>query len=352
MKILHFRKDTAKVLVENLDDLWYLSSIIDIGDTVEGRTFRKIKLGGGEERSQSVVKKPVFLKISVENVEFHKYADSLRVSGKVLEGVEDIPKGSYHTFNVEESSTITIIKESWLNYQRQKLEESAKEKKPDTLICVFDREEAYIAIMKKYGFDILAELKGEVEKKAEAKQASKNFYEDIINALKEYVKRHDIKHVILASPAFWKEELFKSLKDQELKQKIIPATCSSCDKSAINEVIKRPEVQIVLQHDRSSSEIRLVEELLSGISKQGAVSYGLNETKSAAEAGAIKSLLVTDGLIQKTRQDGSFGRINELMRISDRSGASIHIISSDHDGGKRLDGLGGIGALLRYKMNY
>jgi protein pelota len=350
MRILHFHKDTAKVLVENLDDLWYLSSIIDVGDTVEGKTFRKIKLGGSEDRSQSVIKKPVFLKIEVEKVEFHKYADSLRVSGKVLEGAEDIPKGSYHTFSVEEGTTITIIKQAWLNYQRQKLEDSAKEKKPDTLICVFDREECYIAIMKKYGFDILAELKGEVEKKAEAKQASKNFYEEIIKQIQEYVKRHSIKHVILASPAFWKEELFKNLKDQDLKRIIIQATCSSCDKSAINEVIKRPEVQTVLQHDRSAAEIKLVEELLSGISKQAAVSYGLEETKSAAEAGAIKTLLVTDGIIQKTRQEGSFEKINALMKLSDRSGANIHIISSDHDGGKKLDGLGGIGALLRYRM--
>jgi protein pelota len=206
-------------------------------------------------------------------------------------------------------------------------------------------------MMKKYGFDILAELKGEVEKKRE-KQSARNFYEEIIKNLQEYVRRYDIKHVILASPAFWKEELFKSLKDQELKRIIIQATCSSCDKSAINEVLKRPEVLTVLQHDRIASEMRLVEELLSGISKQAAVSYGFDETRLAAEAGAVKTLLVTDGLIQKTRQEGTFGKINDVMRLSDRSGASIHIISSDHDGGRKLDGLGGIAAILRYRLNF
>lgn len=352
MKILHFRKNEAKLVVENIDDLWQLSNIIDAGDTLEGRTFRKIKLGTAEERSHKIAKKPVFLRISIEKVEFHRYSDILRASGKVQEGKEDIPKGSYHTFNIEEGTTITLIKPEWLKYQRQKLEQAAKEKKTDTLICVFDREESYIALMKKYGFDILTELKGDIAKKAEVNQPVKNFYDEIIKALQEYVARYNIKHVILASPAFWKEELLKNLKDNELKQKMTLATCSSCDKSAINEVLKRPEVQTVLQQDRIAAEMNIVEDLLSEISKQGAAAYGVDETETAVQAGAAKALLVTDSLIQQTRQEERFEKINKMMKTADRTGAAIHIISSDHEGGKKLDGLGGIAAILRYKMNY
>jgi protein pelota len=354
MKILHFRKDEAKVLVENLDDLWCLSNIIDVGDSIDGRTFRKIKVGGGggDERSKDGVKKPVFLKITVEKVEFSRYSDVLRISGKVAEGQEDIPAGSYHTFNIEAGTTITIIKTEWFKYQRQRLEESAKETRPDTLICVFDREEAYIALLKRYGFEVVAELKGEVAKKADVKQTSKNFYEELLAAIKEYVGRYDARHIIVASPAFWKDELLKNLKDDDLKRKMVLATCSSCDKEAMNEVVKRQEVQSVLQQDRAAEEINLVEQLLSEISKQGAAAYGIEETRNAVDSGAAKILLVTDGLIQKTRQDNTFDTINRIMRSADRTGASVSIISSEHDGGKRLDGLGGIAAILRYKMNY
>ncbi len=352
MKILHFKKTEAKVLVENLDDLWHLSNIIDVGDTIEGKTFRKIKLGGEDDRSQKIIKKPFFLRIDVEKIEFHKYSDNLRVSGKVAEGKEDIPKGSYHTFNLEEGTSITIIKTEWLKYQRQRLEESAKEKPPDTLVCVFDREEAYIAIMKKYGFEVIAELKGEVAKKDEVQQTSKNFYDEIIKNLKEYTARYKIKNIILGSPSFWKEELLKNLKDQELKKKLVLATCSSCDRGAINEVLKRPEVQSVLQQDRISKEIQDVETLLSEISKEGAAVYGADETETASNAGAVKTLIITDGFIQKMRQEEKFDRFNNIMKIADKSGADIRIISSEHDGGRKLDGLGGIAAILRYKMNF
>ena len=52
------------------------------------------------------------------------------------------------------------------------------------------------------------------------------------------------------------------------------------------------------------------------------------------------------------RQEEKFNRINDIMKITDRAGAQITIISSEHDGGKKLDGLGGIAAILRYKMSF
>ena len=350
MKILEFKKDRATLIVENMDDLWYLSTIIEVGDTLEGKTFRKVKIGGSEDRSQSIVKKPVFLKIAVEKVEFHKYSDILRISGKVQEGKEDIPKDSYHTFSLEPGTKFTLIKPEWLKFHRQKLEESAKEESPSTLICVFDREDAYLALMKKYGYEVVAELHGQVQKKDQDRSLTKNFYEEIIANLKEYQKRYSLKSIVRASPSFWKEELLKNLKDQDLKKVLTLATCSSCDKGAINEVIKRPEVQAALSKDRVSKEMALVEQLLSEISKDDKAAYGVDETASAAAAGSIVRLLITDGFIQKSRQDDVFTPINDIMKTADRLGADIHIISSEHDGGRKLDGLGGIGAILRYKM--
>ena len=78
---------------------------------VKGKTIRKIKLGEEEQRSIKIIKKPVFITIKVDKTEFHKYSNSLRVSGIITEAPEDIHKGSYHTFNVEEDTVITIIKE-------------------------------------------------------------------------------------------------------------------------------------------------------------------------------------------------------------------------------------------------
>jgi protein pelota len=349
MKIIgtNFKQGEAKVKVENSDDLWYLSQIIDEDDVVKGKTLRKIKVGGEEREA---IRKPVFLALQVEKIEFS--ASVLRLSGKIIEGPEDVPRGSYHTFNVEEGTIISITKERWLGYQMDRLKEACQAKMPKILICVFDREDAFFAMMKRAGYEVLSQIKGSVAKKGVEGTAKGDFYSEIIHMLEEYDKRYELDKIILASPSFWKEELFKVLKNDELKKKILSATCSSADQSAIDEVLKRKEVQQALQEERVSKEIALVEELLSEISTQGMAAYGFDEVEQAATMGAIRDLLVTDSLIAKTREEGTFSRLEALMRLSDGIKAKITIVSAEHAGGKKLDGLGGLGAILRFKLHY
>src|SRR3989338_3194877 len=284
MKLLHsnLKKGEVKVLTQNLDDLWYLSAIVEPRDIVQGKTLRKIKAASGDEKSKEAAKKPVFMKLLVEKVEFSKYASVLRISGLIREAPEEVPLGSYHTFNIDENTAITIIKEQLLKYQLDKLKEACQEKKSTLLICVHDREEAYFALFKKYGYDILAHIQGEVQKKREENIKKENFYLGIINKIKEYVERHKIKQVILASPAFWKEDLMKELKDDGIRQMIVLATCSSATKNGIDEVIKRPEVREALRQERTAKEINKVEELLTEIAKNNLAAYGIDETENAS----------------------------------------------------------------------
>lgn len=353
MKLIHsdFKKGTAKVKIENLDDLWYLNQIIDPKDLVKGKTLRKIKMGQEGQRKQDSVKKPVFLVIEVEKMEFSKTSNILRISGTVKEGPEDVPLGSYHTFNVEESSIITIIKKSWLRFQIDRLEEASKDSRLKILICVHDREEAYFAMMKEYGYNLLSEIKGDVQKKADDKKVESTFYRDVIKQLDDYNKRYEPSKIIVASPAFWKEDLMRQM-GSELKSRVILATCSSVGENAISEVLKRPETEEALKQDRISKEFRLVDELLAEISKSGMASYGLEETKNAAESGAVRILLITDAFIQKKRLENKYDELEYMMKTVDKAKGDIVIISSEHEAGKRLNGLGGIAAILRYKLNY
>lgn len=347
---LILKKGIAKIQIETLDDLWYLSNIIDPGDLVKGKTTRKIKIGKEGDRSAKVVKKQVFMEIKTEKLEFHPYSNVLRVSGKITQGPDDVALGSYHTFNVEVNTIITLFKENWLKFQVDKLNESFEAKVPPILICVFDREEAYFALSKKYGYEILSSISGDVQKKDERVKAKGSFYQEIIQILTEYSNRYKIQNIILASPAFWKEDLLKQLKDNELKKKIVLATCSSVAENAITEVLKRPEVQSVLKQDRIAKEVNLVEDLLREISKDGLVTYGIKQTRNAVDLGAVKILLVTDTYIMHAREHGKYDDLEILLKAVESLKGSINIISTDHDAGKRLQGLGGIASILRFQI--
>lgn len=350
MKILsqNLKRREVKVKIDNVDDLWYLSHIIDKGDLVKGQTLRKIKIGE-DERKAKIVKRWVFIVIEVEKTEFKE--NLIKVLGKVVECPEDVKKGSYHSFNIEKDSVIAIIKDKWLRFQLDRLKEASAAEQPEILICVLDREESIFALSKRKGYEILSSLKGDVSKKDIDISEKEGFYSEIIKKLEEYVKRFKLKNIIVASPAFWKEELLKRIKSDELKKKIVSATCSSVGTNAIDEVLKRPEIREVLLQMRATKEVKLVEDVLVEISKKGEAAYGIKEVENAANAGAVKTLLVSDSLIQKMREKDKYDVLDNIMRIVESTKGEIHIIISEHEGGKKLDGLGGIAALLRYRIN-
>jgi protein pelota len=351
MKIINkdIKKGFVKIQITSLEDLWYLSHIIDINDKLKSQTYRKIKVGNDE--SSKSVKKKFILKINVEKIEFHKYSDALRVSGKIIEGPDDISFGSYHTINLELNTIFSIEKEKFLDYQLKRLKEAESEKKLGILICVFDREDCIFALMKNYGFDVLSEIKSEMQKKYVDEKINDNkYYKDIVLNLKEYTNKYLINKIIIASPSFWKEYLLKEIKDDNLKKIILTASCNNTGIQGINEVLRRPEIITALSDDRIVNETKAVEELLTQIKKDGNYAYGLLETKNAVNLGAVSLLLVSDNLIKEKRDNNTFDELEKILKTAELTKTKIIIISSEHDAGKKLNGLSGIGAVLRYKI--
>ena len=187
-------------------------------------------------------------------------------------------------------------------------------------------------------------------KKEPSHSGNDSFYDEIIKQITLYEQRSALSAIIVASPAFFKEDLQKEIKDQTLRRKIILATAHSVGSNGIDEVIKRPEVKTALINERASKELQLVEELLTTIARNGNAAYGFFEVQRAGEAHAISHLLITDSFIMTAREKGTYIKLEAVMMAAEQSRGAITIISSGHDGGQKLEGLGGIGALLRYKL--
>ncbi|MBI4152039.1 mRNA surveillance protein pelota [Candidatus Woesearchaeota archaeon] len=349
MQLLHldYKKGIARFRVNDPDDLWYLSHVIDVGDRISGITTRKVKIG--ETENAKVAKKTFHVTVEAESIDFSTGGHALRVNGRITDGPEDIPRGSYQTVSFELGSEGTIAKEQWLAHQKQKLDEAGKIKY-SYLLCVFDREEALFALTKKFGYEILSKTQGEAPKKAKTQEIKTDFYEEIIKALEIYNDRYQPEKIILASPAFYKEDVLKKITEKELKAKVVLATSSNVSEAALDEVIKRPELKDVLKESRAREEQLLVEQLLMEINKNNLAVYGWDEVQKAASAGAVSDLIVTDKRVAQFREQKRYADLDELMKSVDALQGKIHIITSEHESGKRIDGLGGIAALLRYKM--
>lgn len=333
----HRERGDMRIRIESLEDLWHLDHILEEGDLVRARTFRRTEQRADALRPQRTEKKKVTLTICVEKVEFHPHSNWLRVTGLICEG-EDT--GSYHTLNLEEGTVCTITKE-WRPYHLERLEEAVNQRKtPKILLVVMDDEEADFGIIRQYGVEEVASVYGQIPGKREPSQrkaAKKTFYETVSKKILEY----DIP-TIVAGPGFFKEEFRKYFKDTHGKDVVIESV-SHTGRTGLYEVIKKGLVEKVYKDSKTARDILLVEELFSRILKGDAV-YGLKEVKKAVNYNACATLLVADTLLRRSRETET------LLETARQRGAETHIISSQHEGGEKLLNLGGIGAFLRFKI--
>ena len=86
-----------------------------------------------------------------------------------------------------------------------------------------------------------------------------------------------------------------------------------------------------------------MEEVVRRIATDGAVAYGMAETRRAVEFGAAEQVLVVDRLLRDHAAQA-------LMEGAEQLGATVAVLSSSFEPGERLDALGGVAALLRYHL--
>ncbi|MEM2873939.1 MAG: mRNA surveillance protein pelota [Candidatus Nanoarchaeia archaeon] len=347
MKILYLSKDEARVKVDTADDLWHLSRLIEPDDFVAGEIVRKVKIGREEERAR-LKREVYFVKIKTEKVIFEPSA--VRIVGTIAEGPEELPLGSHHTLDIQLGDTIKIFK-AWKPFQVKRLKEAeAATKMPSVAVCVLDDEAANLAELTPTGIKYLAQLQLGLAKKRFTEKVEERMGK-LVAAVAEIAKSHDI--VIIASPLFWKEEVLKRLKEkhEELIDKIKLEDISMAGKRGIIELLKRGALDKVVKGTALQREFELVELFMAEVGKESKLAiYKLPAIKEAAAAGAVKILLVTEKLIERYRELKKYNELAELFDAVEATRGEIHIINSKYEAGEKLDGLGGLGAILRFKI--
>lgn len=346
MKVVakNLKTSEIKLALESMDDLWHLYNIIEKGDLVYARTFRREEKKTDKLRPDRGKKKPMRLGIVVEDLEFHEFADRFRVHGIIKEGPQDL--GSYHTLNLTEGDRISIVKAEWDEHHLRRIEDAvAATKQPLILFLTMDYDEAEFAFLRQSGVQQVARITSSgTGKRYKGSQGSKKeFYAEVLAKLESI--GHEKAPLIILGPGFAKEEFFtfgKNLKPGLFENCAVQGT-GQTGMAAVQEALKEGIAPHILQHTRVAYETTLVEELLAEIAREGKYAYGPREVESAILSGAVETLLVTDVLVRERKVD-------QFLKSASRQKAKIAIIGTMHDAGKKLEGLGGIAAILRYKL--
>lgn len=334
----------ARLFVESPDDLWHLRTLIEPGDTVTGSSEYKEKLGGADAKTQ-IVKRRVWVAVTVEKVEWSAHAGRIRIVGMVVDGSEEVPRGSHHGLDVGEGEEVTLVKPRWLAYHLERLEEAAKGPSAKTLVILFDRERAVFVALRPHGHEVLATIDGDVPKKGWDTPKGKDFMNEVGKHAAETAARLGAAHVIAASPAFWRAELEKAL-PTELRGKVLFASISDPDVRALPELLARPEVQAALAGERVAREREIVERVLEALAKDR-LAYGHADVHAALSDGNLSEVIVSESAIVKAREENASDALEKLLRQADDIRATVRLLSTP-EAMSRIDGLGGIVGVKRW----
>ncbi|HHQ45410.1 MAG TPA: mRNA surveillance protein pelota [Candidatus Altiarchaeales archaeon] len=355
MKVLKrdLRGGYALVKTECLDDLWYLSQLVEAGDLVKTRTVRRIKDKDDSVRSSGGERKTITLAVRLDRVEFQPETDMLRLGGIIEEGPEDIVSiGSHHTFNVDTDTTLTIVKDSWSESSVNQLKEAEKSSmKANVLIAVLDRGEATMGLVRQSGvrFNEVNYNVGGKYDESSGKKDSESFYIQVKEALERTDDANNLSAIIIAGPGFEKEKFRRFLEDKSSKilSKVVVDSSSMPGRSGVEEVLKRDNYAKIVDDLSSARDMKLIDKVLQEIGKDsGLAVYGPADVESAVNSGAVDVLLVLDKILMEDR-----ARIDGMIRNVKSMQGKFHVVNSASDAGKSLASLGGMTAILRYKIS-
>jgi protein pelota len=342
-------RERIDAVPESLDDLWHLQFVLEPGDRVSGDTTRRIQRNDDQMRDTGGEREHLWVEIAVDDVEFAKFANRLRIGGEIVDCSREDQLGYHHTLNVEERSEISVTK-VWQTDQLERLQEAVEaSENADVAIATVEEGEAYVHTVAQYGVEERAAITAPTGKGEFARPR-----EELFSELGEVLARMDVEAIILAGPGFTKQDALDYIQEnhRELSGKIQTVDTASVGDRGVHEVLKRGAVDRVQAETRIAREATLIDDLMENIAQGSKAAYGIDEVSKAAEYGAVETLLVLDERLRQERAgEGDWDvDANELVTAVERQGGEVTVFSGEFDPGQQLRNLGGVAAILRYRL--
>jgi protein pelota len=345
---------------ENSDDLWHIYNILQLSDIVSGSSFRRIRITTSDEtaRPDKGERKPIRLELEVEKISFHPFTDALRIKGIITQSSEEsVHLGSYHTINLTPQTVITIKKGYWPKHMLQRLSKAAKAGESEKIVILaIEDGSVQLALVSSIGVNpgpyITEAIPGKRHNPKQHDIILQQFFNKVGIIVREIAKKENPRRIIIAGPGLIKQYFANYLRklDPQLGSKITLETVTSGTIQGVNEALKKGAFEKALQESHLIMEMQLIDELLARIGRDDSlVAFGFDAVEIAIQSGAVDTLLVAD-IMLRVQDVEKRKHLEGVMKMVEQFKGSIVIISTLHNMGKQLQALGGIAALLRFKL--
>ena len=349
---------------------WHAYNLIQVGDVVKADAVRNktIDTATGSSTASRVRTR---LTVKILLVFFDPLVSQLKLDGVVL--AEDPPvdaMGRRHTLDLELNRTFRLWKkQGWDAVAIRQLRDALEDGAEDAVAAVVMQEGlASVCLITNHRTVLKQRVDAAVPKKrsaaADQDAGMRKFYAKVQAAVVAAFDPRRPRMLLLASPGFVAQGFRTYLAgeaaragDKDLARMAADAVVvhvSTGHLHSLNEVMQTREVQALAKNRKFRRESSDVDAFFVRLRKDdGRAWYGVGPVKKAVEEGAVGKgggvLLLSNALFRS--MDIATRRF--YVALHDKAtadGGEVHILSSDHESGQRLDGLGGIAAMLTYPM--
>jgi len=226
-------------------------------------------------------------------------------------------------------------------------------------LIILDRREAQLAILKGKTISTIYSSTSAVPGKYKAggqsaarfarvrENLARAFYQKIADKVNSEFSSNIIKlkGIIIGGPGPSKEEFYnENFLDTEIKKNVISVVdVGYSGEQGIAELLEKSEK--ILADEAIIREKKAVERFFNILGKTpDLAAYGEKNVKKALERGAVELLLISDSFDEN--------EIEKYGNLSEKQRGDWIVINKESRDGTTLDGIGGIGSILRYKINW
>ena len=352
MRQLKASDEGVRLRIDDADDLWTLAQICRVGANLGMLSHRRDSTTGTQEggRSKSAERKPMWIEIEVSECSFQPFTDNLRVHGVISEAKIDI--GSHHTHLVAPGNEVEVSFEGGLPELDRELIKSALAagSQPKSGLVVVENDEVLIFEVSAHGIRDVSSfsMRGGGKRADDSTGVRRGFFERVARETKMVFPNQ--MPLVICGPGMAREQFEGMLRALGAENQILNTASSIGGRAAANEVLAGGAADAVLGEHELVRQVRAIEEGLTRISTNGAVSYGLNSIEEAADQGAVETLVV-DASLLRSDDRAVRSRWDSITSAITTNRGEVIQASTDHDSGQQLIGMGGAIALLRWKVD-
>lgn len=317
------------------------------------------------------------LTLRVTSTDFDVGSGQLHVSGRVAEENKYVKLGGFHTLDLELQRPFTLEKaDGWDSVAVETLKESVDATKRAELWAVVMQEGlANICLITEHQTILRQRVEVPIPKKrsggiGDHEKATAKFFATLLATLLRQLDlsadaQNAQKPLLLAGPGFTAQAFQAHMRQaaastadkalQALLAGTVVVHASSGHPHALAEVLKAPAVLARLRDAKYARETQLLDAFGALLRRDdGRAWYGPREVERAVDKGAVGRgggvLLISNGLFRA--QDVAERRrwVALVDRVREVEGGEVRVLSSLHESGKRLEGLGGVAAILTFPL--